>query len=124
MSIRRSIAWTFSEQTFQFGLQFASSVIIARLLTPDEMGIFILALAVATILTSLRTFGVNNYLMREAELDQQKIRSAFGMMLVISWTLGLLLFLGRHGFAALYGRSGMADVIAILSIGSRVTIRR
>lgn len=117
MSIRRSIAWSFSEQTFQFGLQFASSVIIARLLTPDEMGIFILALAVATLLTSLRTFGVNNYLMREAELSQQKIRSAFGMMLVISWTLGLLLFLGRHGFAALYGRSGMADVIAILSIG-------
>ena len=116
MSIRRSIAWTSSEQTFQFGLQFASSVIIARLLTPDEMGIFVLALSAATILTSLRTFGVGNYLIREARLDLSKIRSAFGVMLAFSWALGLLLILGRAWIAALYDRPEIAEVLTILAL--------
>ncbi|NIA68517.1 oligosaccharide flippase family protein [Pelagibius litoralis] len=116
MTIRKSIAWTFSEQTFQYGLQFAASVIIARLLTPDEMGIFVLAMSAAAVLTSLRTFGVGNYLLREADLNSDKIRSAFGVMLVISWTLGLMLFLGRHWIAALYERPGIAEVMTLLSI--------
>ncbi|WP_420349454.1 oligosaccharide flippase family protein [Pelagibius sp.] len=116
MSIRRSIGWTFSEQTFQFGLQFAASVIIARLLTPDEMGIFVLAMSASAVLTSLRTFGVGNYLIREAELNLVKIRSAFGVMLVISWSLGLLLFLGRHGIAGLYERGGIAEVMVVLAV--------
>lgn len=116
MTIRRSIAWTFSEQTFQFGLQFAASVIIARLLTPDEMGVFVLAMSAAAVLTSLRTFGVGNYLMREAELDLSKIRSAFGVMLGFSWALGLLLILGRDWVGALYDRPGIAEVLTILAL--------
>lgn len=116
MSVRTSLAWTFSEQTLQYGLQFAASVIIARLLTPDELGIFALAMSAAAVLTALRTFGVGNYLIREPDLNTQKIRSAFGVMLVMSWALGLLLFLARHHLAEFYGRSGIAEVMALLAL--------
>lgn len=116
MSIRTSMAWTFSEQTLQQLLQLASAVIIARLLTPDELGVFALALSASAVLTALRTFGVGNYLIRETDLDLLKIRSAFGVMLVISWSLGLLLVLGRDAIAALYERPGIADVVGLLAL--------
>ncbi|GAB4363786.1 MAG: lipopolysaccharide biosynthesis protein [Kiloniellaceae bacterium] len=115
MTIRSSIAWTFSEQTLQFALQFAVSVIIARLLTPDEIGIFVLAMSAATVLTSLRTFGIGNYLIREPDLDSLKIRSAFGVMLLVSWSLGLALYLSRHAVAGLYGRPEIAPVLTVLA---------
>ena len=116
MSVRTSLAWTFSEQSLQYGLQFAASVIIARLLTPDELGIFALAMSAAALLTSLRTFGVGNYLIREPDLNPEKIRSAFGVMLVMSWSLGLLLFLARNHLAAFYDRAGIAEVMALLAL--------
>ena len=116
MSIRTSMAWTFSEQTLQQALQLAAAVVIARLLTPDELGVFALALSASAVLTALRTFGVGNYLIREADLTLDKIRSAFGVMLVVSWTLGLLLVLGRDAIAALYERPGIADVMTLLAL--------
>jgi len=116
VSLRTSIAWTFSEQTLQQLLQLASAVIIARLLTPEELGVFALAYAAAAVLTALRTFGVGNYLIREHKLNREKIRSAFAVMLVMSWSLGLLLFFGRHFIADLYGRPSIAEVMALLAL--------
>jgi O-antigen/teichoic acid export membrane protein len=116
LSIRRSIAWTFSEQTLLQLIQLAAAVVIARLLSPDELGVFALAVSASAVLTALRTFGVGNYLIREAELSLDKIRSAFGIMLVMSWSLGLLLYLGRDLVAGLYDRPGIAAVMTLLAL--------
>ncbi|WP_193369260.1 oligosaccharide flippase family protein [Pelagibius marinus] len=116
LNIRRSIAWTFSEQTLQYGLQFVASIFIARLLTPDEMGVFVLSMSAAAVLISLRTFGIGNYLIREPELNLDKIRSSFGVMLLISWSLGLGLYFGRHLVADFYDRASIADVMAVLAL--------
>lgn len=116
MSIRTSIAWTFSEQTLQQLIQLGSAIVIARLLTPDEMGIFALAYSAVAVLTALRTFGVGNYLIREPQLNRVKVRSAFSMMLLVSWSLGLLLFFGRHSIADLYDQPGIADVMGLLAL--------
>jgi O-antigen/teichoic acid export membrane protein len=116
LNIRRSIAWTFSEQTLQYGLQFVASIFIARLLTPDEMGIFVLAMSVAAVLTALRTFGIGNYLIREPDLDLSKVRTAFGVMLLVSWTLGLGLYLGRDLVAGFYDRPAIGPVMTVLAL--------
>ena len=116
MSLRTSIAWTFSEQTLQQLIQLAAAVVIARLLTPEELGVFALAYAASAVLTALRTFGVGNYLIREPTLNHEKVRSAFLVMLVMSWSLGLLLFFGRHVIAELYGRPSIAEVMALLAL--------
>ena len=97
-------------------MQFVSSIFIARLLTPDEMGIFALSMSVAALMTSLRTFGIGNYLIREPDLDLDKIRSAFGVMLAVSWFLGLLLYLARDFVADFYERPSIAAVIAVLAL--------
>jgi len=81
VSIRRSIAWTFSEQTLLQLIQLAAAVVIARLLSPDELGVFALAVSAAAVLTALRTFGVGNYLIREAELNLDKICSIWAAIL-------------------------------------------
>ena len=116
MSLRTSIAWAFSEQTLQQIIQLAAAVVIARLLQPDELGVFALAVSAAAMLTALRSFGVGNYLIREPDLTLEKVRSAFGAMLVVSWSLGLLLVLGRDVIAGLYDRPAIADLMALLAL--------
>jgi len=120
LSIRTSIAWTFSEQTLQQLLQLVAAVFIARLLTPEEIGLFALAYAATAVLTALRSFGVGNYLIREPDLNHLKIRSAFGIMLVMSWSLGLVLVVGRDFIADLYGRPSIAEVMGLLALSFAV----
>lgn len=116
MSIRTSLAWTFTEQFGQRVLQFAGSVAIARLLTPDEVGVFALAMAVNGLIASLREFGIGSYLIREAELSDEKIRTAFGLWLIVAWSLAGVVFGIRHWVAELYATPGIAEVLLVLTI--------
>jgi O-antigen/teichoic acid export membrane protein len=59
--------------------------------------------------------GVDLYLVREPDLDAAKIRTAFGVMIVASWLLGLVLLLLREPAARLYDEPGMAPVLGLLS---------
>lgn len=97
-STRRSLKWSFAMQGGQFILQFGASVIIARLLTPAELGIFALAMAANALLYTVRDFGIGAYLIREEHLDTYKIRTAFGLWLMLAWPvgLGLLFFSGVY----------------------------
>lgn len=116
MSTRKSLAWAFNQQVFQYVIQFAGSVVIARLLTPGEIGIFSLAMAASGLIASLRNFGVGTYLIQERDLNAEKIRTAFGVIVLISWSLGLLIFLGRNLMAELYESPGIASVMIVLAV--------
>ena len=70
------------------------------------MGVFALALSASYLLTALRGAGVGLYLIREPELDDAKISSAFGVMIILSWFLGLLVLSLRDPVARLYGEPG------------------
>ena len=45
-SVRRSLAWMAVSQGGLFIIQFGTSLVIARLLTPYEMGVFAIAVAI------------------------------------------------------------------------------
>ena len=66
-------------------VQFVSVMVIARLLTPEEIGIFSISLAVIALAQTLREFGLGAYVVQERELDRARIRSAFGVALVLAW---------------------------------------
>jgi O-antigen/teichoic acid export membrane protein len=88
-------------------------VILARLVTPAETGLFSVAASVVLLARAIRDFGVSEFLIQERNLTPQKIRTAFGMTLMLAWSLGALLFFGRGMIAAAYGTPGLANLVAI-----------
>jgi O-antigen/teichoic acid export membrane protein len=116
LNVRRSLAWSFAQQATQFALNAVGSIIIARLLTPAEVGVFAIAVSVSFLLSAVPGAGVSLYLVRERDLDDSKIRSAFGVMIIGSWLLGLVLLLLRQPAARLYGEPGMAPIMGLMSI--------
>lgn len=85
------------------------------------MGIFGLAVAAYFLLSSLRDFGVGSYLIQQETLNDNKIRTAFGMWVVISWSLGLAIFATRNYVADIYHAKGIADVLSLVSISLFIT---
>jgi O-antigen/teichoic acid export membrane protein len=116
MTVRKSLAWSFSQEFIQKGVRFAGSIAIARLLTPDEVGVFSIAMAAYFLISTFRDLGVNTYLVREPELTQDKIRTVFGISLAIHWSLALLVVAIRHSLANVYSEPGIADVLLVVAL--------
>lgn len=115
-NLRRSLLISFSQSYVNLALQFVSSIIIARLLTPHELGIFSVAMVLIALVNTLRDFGIVNYIIQEPDLNERRIRAATGVTLVAGWSIALFVFLMAGLAADFYRQSGVADVMRILAI--------
>jgi len=114
--LRRSLFITFFSTNAMTVVQFGVTLILARLLTPAEVGIFSITSVVIGLAAVFRDFGVSSYLQREKDLTPQKIRSALGLLLTTSWVLAAGIFLVSDSIAAFYGQPGIAEVMRVLTI--------
>lgn len=94
-------------------LQLASSLVIARLLTPGEIGIFAVAAVFAALASTFRDFGVVEYLIQSRELTPGRIRAAFGVNLMVSWFIAAVMFLTSDAVAAFYSQPGVGSVMRV-----------
>lgn len=116
MSVRRGLLYSFGQTGGQFFIQFFSAIVIARLLPPAELGVAAVALAAIAILESLREFGVRRYLIKEPELTDDKIRTVFGIALLVSWAMAAAIFFSRHAIAGFYDEPRLAPIFALLAV--------
>lgn len=115
-SVRMSLLISLAEKYSVTVINIGSTLIIARLLSPEEIGVYSVGLAFVAIAHTLRDFGVGNYLIQEKELTEDRIRTAAGITLLLAWSLALLLALGSGWIAALYDKPEMRSVMLILSL--------
>ena len=99
-----------------FVIQFGTSVILARLLTPYEMGIFAIAVAIVGLLAIIRALGLPAYLVRTAEPGEDLLASIFTANAVIA----TLLAASIAGFSILgaqvLGDPGVRRVLLVMAV--------
>lgn len=115
-SVRTALMISFALTNGITFLQFGASIVIARLLSPKEIGIYSIAAAIVGIAQLFRNVGVANYLVQEKDLTHDKLRSAFGIQLAMSWFLGLLVFVSSGLVATLYNQEGVRQVMMVSSL--------
>jgi O-antigen/teichoic acid export membrane protein len=113
-STRLALLWSFAERYTSLVISIGSTMLLSRLLTPTQVGIYSLCAAITTVAGILRDFGVSEYLIQEKELNRDKIKAAFGIAIAIAWTIALMIFLLRGPAARFYGEPGVADVMGVL----------
>lgn len=116
VQIRRSLWITFLASNFNTLLMFALTLILARLLTPADIGVFSIAVVFINIVAVFRDWGISSYLVRETTLTPEKLRSAIGLYLVLSWALALVLVLVSAPLARYYDQSGVEAVLHVLTV--------
>ncbi|MDS1309928.1 oligosaccharide flippase family protein [Marinobacter xiaoshiensis] len=102
----------------QYAVRFiglASTMIVARLLTPDEIGTFSVASAIVMIVAEFKLLGAADYLVREEHLTDEKIRRALGLTILISWSLGLVIMALGSWASAYYGLAPLKVIFLILA---------
>lgn len=116
MSFRRSLAWGFFGQFATFIISFGASLVIARLLTPREVGIYVVAMAVVGVVQIVGTFGVSTYMVREAELDEAVFDTALTVNLLIGVIVSCGVFVVSLTSSQLLGDPAVGRVLRILAL--------
>ena len=114
--VRRALLFSFAERYALIIINLASNLLIARLLTPAQIGVYSVTLAVMSIAQVLRDFGVASYLIQEKELTDDHIRTALGVTLVIGVGLGLVVFGAAPWVADFYREPLMRDLLWLASL--------
>lgn len=116
MSIKKSLAWVGMAQAISVVLQFSSSVVLARYLTPYEMGIFAVAVATVGMLSLFQQLGLNALIVREEVLTREVTSTAFTINALISILLSLVIVGASYAGAAFLGDEGVGRVLRVLAI--------
>ncbi|MCK7544032.1 oligosaccharide flippase family protein [Marinobacter bryozoorum] len=93
-----------------------TTMVVARLLTPDEIGTFAVASAVVMLVSEFRILGAGVYLVREEDLTRSKVRSALGLTIIISWGLGIVVCLSAPWIARFYDLPEIKTIFWILAV--------
>lgn len=115
-SIRHALAFSISERYVLIAISLLGNILIARLLTPEEIGLYSVSLAVIGIAQVLRDFGMGSYLIQEKDLRDEHIRTVFGFSLLIGSTLFLVVFFSAPILSEFYDEARMVEILQISSL--------
>lgn len=97
-------------------IQLIISIVLARLLIPENYGVVAIASTIVTILTSVVQSSFNAPLVQKRELTKIDLTSSFYVMLAIAGILYFILFVGAPTIADVYGMPDLALVIRVLGL--------
>ena len=97
-------------------IQLVISIILARLLMPENYGVVAIASTIVTILTSVVQSSFNAPLVQKKELSQIDLSSSFYVMIAIAGILYVFLFAAAPTISNIYDMPDLVRVIRVLSL--------
>src|ERR1700712_2774304 len=117
LNLRRSLVINFFSSSGSTIAQFIVSIVLARMLSPGEIGVFSMTIVFVNIAHIFRDFGVSTSLQREPVLTAEKMKAATGVMFTTSWMIAAGLYLSSYWIGLWFKEPAMVPVIKVLAIG-------
>ena len=114
--VRRALLLSVIERYALIALGLVSYVLVARLLTPYEIGIYSVTAALVGVVHVIRDFGVSSYLIQEQDLTAERRDTALGLSLLTGSVLFVAVFAVAPLVASLYGDLRMASILRVVSL--------
>ena len=113
---RHSFFFSFAEKYTVLLLGIVATMILSRLLTPAEVGVYSLGAVLVAMAQVVRDFGVGQYLIQEKTLTTEKLRAALATSLAVAWLLAALVLAASGPLARFYEEPRLQLVLQLLSI--------
>lgn len=115
-NIFAGLAWKFSERIITQGISFLISLILARILDPENYGTVSLVLVFVSIANAFIVYGFGEALIQKKEADDIDFSTAFFLNLLLSFGLYFILFFAAHPIAEFYNDIRLVSVIRVLAL--------
>lgn len=115
-SIFSSLIWKFLERSGTQVVQFVVSIILARLLSPEDFGVIALVLIFIQLANVFIQSGFNSALIQKKDADNLDFSSVFWGSLIVTIFLYILLFISSPFIANYYERPILEPVLRVLGL--------
>lgn len=115
--MRGKVALQFVVNNWTIVTNFALSLLLARLLSPTDIGIFSMSAVLISVAHVFRDFGVAAYIKQTKTLTDETIRTAMGVLIATSWTVSAILFFGASAWAEFLREPRIVEVVYVLALG-------
>jgi O-antigen/teichoic acid export membrane protein len=115
-SLRRALLFASGGRYVVMGVNLASAILLARLLTPAEFGISVLGASVLGVAEAVRELGSVAYLVQQKDLTQAKIRTVFTISLIVTSVVTIVLLMLSNLLAQFYQIPRLAYYVDIIAI--------
>lgn len=108
--------WTATVRLVSQVITWAITLIVIRLLTPADYGLLAMATVFVSFLAMFSELGLGAAVVQKADVDEQLLRRAFGVILAIHFSLAALLMFSAPLIGAFYDEPRVVPVIRVLSL--------
>ena len=116
MVARRAVALSAVFSALNLVAGFAASLVLARLLTPHDIGVFSIGVVIIGVLGVFRDFGADVYSQQVKDLTPERIGAVLGLTLTSAALLSAVLMLLSPSLEAYFAAEGLTSVMHVLLI--------
>jgi O-antigen/teichoic acid export membrane protein len=96
-------------------------MIIARLLTPPEIGVYSLTMVLVTFVATFRDLGAGQYLVQKKDLAMLDVRNTWAVQLGLGLAFCLLIAIASVPVSRFYREPRMLDIMLVLAVNFALT---
>lgn len=115
--VRSSVLASFADRYVSQALTLVTLAVMSRLLSPEEIGLYLVVSSLVMLADNFRAFGVGLYIVQAPELRRDDLRAAFTVTLVLSVAIALGTLASADWIAGFYGSPELARLLAVASLG-------
>ena len=116
MATRKSLFYSFLDRYASLTISVVYSMVIARLLTPTELGVFSVTMVLLMFVSTVRDMGAGQYLVQEKDLTTERIRAVWAVQLGLGVGLACLVLLASYPVAAFYEEPRMRNIMLVVAL--------
>jgi O-antigen/teichoic acid export membrane protein len=116
MSARKSLFFSFVDRYASLVITIVSSMVVARLLTPAEIGVFSVVMVLLGFASTFREMGAGQYMVQEKELTIDRIRAVWTVQLGLGLAMAMLVLAASYPVAQFYNEPRILDVMLVLAL--------
>ncbi len=121
MSTRKALALSFLDRYSGLVIHTASSMVIARLLTPSEIGIYSVTMVLLGFIATFRDLGAGQYLVQNRNLSEEKMRATWSVQLALGTLLAMVVLAAAVPAAEFYQEPRIFDIMLVLALNFAIT---
>lgn len=114
--VRTAVIWRSGSQVLTQIVSWASTLIVIRLLAPEDYGLFAMAQVMLTLLSTMNGWGLASALIREDEVSEERLRQTLGMLILLNGGLALTQFIAAPLVAAWFEQPMVTQLLRVQSL--------
>lgn len=108
---------TIAGQVISFALNISSTIILARLLTPEDYGLVAMVTAVTGFVTIFKDLGLSSAVIQKEHINQQQVSAVFWINVFISLGIALIVALLAPVLVNFYNEERLFYITLVFSVG-------